>query len=174
MRIVGGKYAGRHLTSPGKSVRPTSEGVRDRWLSLLEQELQGCRVVDLFAGSGAVGLEALSRGARYVDFVENGAGALHSLKANVAALRVTKKCRVFKRDAIPFVQALDEGSYDVALADPPYGSKKLDRIIERWSEVPFAPLLVVEHAKDHRLPMKGKSHDFGGDTRVTVLRAKGR
>ena len=86
MRIVSGKFAGRHLTSPGRSVRPTAEGVRDRLIGLLEADLPGTRVLDLFAGSGAIGLEALSRGARYIDFVENGAGALHSLKANVAAL----------------------------------------------------------------------------------------
>ena len=172
MRIVSGKFAGRHLTSPGRNVRPTSEGVRDRWLDLLEADLSGARVLDLFAGSGAIGLEALSRGARYVDFVENGAGALHSLKANVATLRVTKKCRVYKRDAIPFVAKLEAGAYDVCFVDPPYGSRKLDLVIERWREVPFAALLAIEHAKDHDVPVKGKSYDFGGETRVTVLRRR--
>jgi 16S rRNA (guanine966-N2)-methyltransferase len=151
-------------------VRPTAEGVRDRWLELLEADLAGIRVLDLFAGSGAIGLEALSRGARYVDFVENGAGALHSLKANVAALRVTKKCKVFKQDVIPFVAKLKAGAYDVCFADPPYGSGKLDLVIERWREVAFAGVLTIEHSKDHDIPMKGKSYDFEGDTRVTVLR----
>ena len=172
MRIVSGKFAGRHLTPPGRNVRPTAEGVRDRWLDLLEADLTGARVLDLFAGSGAIGLEALSRGARYVDFVENGAGALHSLKANVAALRVTKKCRLYKRDAIPFVAKLEAGAYDVCFADPPYGSRKLDLVIERWREVPFAELLAIEHAKNHDVPIKGKSYDFEGETRVTVLRRR--
>ena len=177
MRIVNGKFAGRHLTSPGRNVRPTSEGVRDRWLDLLEADLTGARVLDLFAGSGAIGLEALSRGARYADFVENGAAAIHSLKANVAALRVTKKCRVYKQDAIPFVAKLKAGAYDVCFADPPYGSRKLDLVIERWREVPFAAVLAVEHAKGHDLSMKGarmngKSYDFEGDTCVTVLRRR--
>jgi 16S rRNA (guanine966-N2)-methyltransferase len=172
MRIVSGKFAGRHLTSPGRNVRPTSERVRGRWLDLLEADITGARVLDLFAGSGAIGLEALSRGARYVDFVENGAGALHSLKANVAALRVTKKCRLYKRDAIPFVAKLEAGAYDVCFADPPYGSRKLDLVIERWREVPFAALLAVEHAKNHDVPIKGKSYDFEGETRMTVLRRR--
>ena len=170
MRIVSGKFAGRHLTSPSRNVRPTSEGVRDRWLELLEADLTGARVLDLFAGSGAIGLEAISRGARYADFVENGAGALHSLKANVAVLRVTKKCRVFKQDAIPFVARLDTGAYDVCFADPPYGSRKLDLVIERWREIAFAGVLAIEHSKNHDIAMKGKSYDLEGDTRVTVLR----
>lgn len=127
-------------------------------------------MLDLFAGSGAIGLEAISRGARYADFVENGAGALHSLKANVAALRVTKKCRVFKQDAIPFVARLDTGAYDVCFADPPYGSRKLDLVIERWWETTFAGILAIEHSKNHDIAMKGKSYDLEGDTRVTVLR----
>ena len=172
MRIVSGKFAGRHLTSPGRNVRPTSERVRSRWLDLLEADITGARVLDLFAGSGAIGLEALSRGARYADFVEDGAGALHSLKANVAALRVTKKCRVYKRDAIPFVAKLEAGAYDVCFADPPYGSRKLDLVIKRWREVPFATVLAIEHAKGHDVPIKGKSYDFEGDTRVTVLRQR--
>ena len=172
MRIVSGKFAGRHLTSPGRNVRPTAEGVRDRLIGLLEGDLPGARVLDLFAGSGAIGLEALSRGARYIDFVENGTGALHSLKANVAGLRVTKKCRVYKRDAIPFIAKLEAGAYDVCFMDPPYGSRKLDLVIERWREVPFATLLAIEHSKDHDVGIKGKSYDFEGETRVTVLRRR--
>lgn len=172
MRIVKGRWAGRDLTSPGGSVRPTAEAVRDAWLDLLADDLEDARVVDLFAGSGAVGLEALSRGARWVDFVENGAGALHALKANVAALRVGRRARIFKRDAIPFVEHLDAGAYDVALADPPYQSAKLDRILQAWRAVPFAAVLAFEHDKDHALPVKGKSYDFGGPTRITVLRSR--
>ncbi|MDH3271866.1 MAG: RsmD family RNA methyltransferase [Gemmatimonadota bacterium] len=165
-----GRYAGRSLTSPGGKVRPTAEAVRDQWLSLLEDDLRDARVLDLFAGSGAVGLEALSRGAASVDFVENGAPALHALKANVAALRAKGMTRIFKRDAIPFVERLEADAYDVALADPPYGSAKLDRVIAQWNRVPFAAVLAFEHDKDHRLEVKGKRYDFGGPTRITVLR----
>jgi 16S rRNA (guanine966-N2)-methyltransferase len=171
MRILKGKHAGRHLTSPGGNVRPTPEEVRDRCVSLVESELRGARVLDLFAGSGAVGLEALSRGAATVDFVENAPAALHALKANVAALRVQERCRIFKRDALPWILALEAGAYRVAFADPPYGSKKLDRVLERWREVPFADVLVVEHEKAHEIGIKGKRFDFQGPTRVTVLRA---
>jgi len=170
LRIIGGKFAGRQLTSPGGRVRPTAEAVRDSLLRSLEPHLDGVRVIDLFAGTGALGLEALSRGARYVDFVENGPSSLHALKANIAALRVRDRARVFKRDALPFAAALDAGSYGVAFADPPYGSRMLDRLIEIWREKPFADVLAVEHASDHELPSGGSRYAFE-DTAVTVYPA---
>ncbi len=171
MRIVSGKWAGRKLVSPGARVRPTSEHVRDRWLSLLEADLDGAFVLDLFAGTGALGLEALSRGASRADFVENGPASLHSLKANVAAMRTRRNTRIFKRDAIPFVESLSSGAYDLAFADPPYGSAKLDRIVRRWLEVPFSRILSFEHDRSHRIDVPGKRYDMPGETRITVLRA---
>ena len=173
MRIVAGKHAGRHLTSPARRIRPTAEGVRDRWLNRLKEDLGGARVLDLFAGSGALGLEALSRGAASADFVENGAEALHSLKANVAALRERKRARIFKKDAIVFAEALDEDSYDIAFVDAPYGSRKLDRIVGTWAVCHFARILGVEHARDHVLPngrLRGRAR-LSGETGVTIFRA---
>ncbi len=172
MRIVGGKWAGKNLVSPGGRVRPTAENVRDRWLTMLEPDLEGTKILDLFSGSGALGLEALSRGAANADFVENGASSLHSLKANVARCSVKRRARIFKQDAIPYVERLPEGAYDIGFADPPYGSRKLDRIVNRWLEVPYCRILCVEHAREHKLPGKGKRYDLGGETRVTVFRVK--
>src|SRR5665213_1228369 len=106
MRIVSGKYAGRDLTSPqGKRVRPTAETVRTGMMQLLGGDLTDARVLDLFAGTGALGLEAISRGARSADFVETGPDSLHALRANVAVLRLLKKTRIFRRDALPFAAA---------------------------------------------------------------------
>lgn len=170
MRIVSGKFAGRHLTSPGGKVRPTPADVRVRCLELVSEELEGARFLDLFAGSGAVGLEALSRGAASVDFVENGAQALHALKANIAALRVQPRTRVFKRDVIPWLERAEADAWDVAFVDPPYGSKKLDRVVERWKKTPFAKVLILEHDKAHDVPARGKQYDFEGPTRITILR----
>jgi 16S rRNA (guanine966-N2)-methyltransferase len=175
MRILQGKHANRDLTSPGGDVRPTPEAVRDRVIGLLAEELPEARVLDLFAGSGALGLEALSRGAASVDFVENGAAALHALKANVAALHESKRCRIFKKDALPWIESLAAGAYDVAFVDPPYGSAKLDRVVQRWLHARFAHVLVLEHDKEHTLDAKAartaKRYDFEGPTRVTILRA---
>lgn len=154
MRIVKGKFAGRSLTSPNDfRVRPTAEGLRDTLLGMLREDLENARVLDLFAGTGALGLEAISRGARSADFVETRPASLHALKANVAALRGMKDCtRIFKRDALPFAAALGAESYDIAFLDPPYGSKMLDRVLDSWTTNRFARVLAIEHATTHALP----------------------
>ena len=170
MRIVGGKLAGRDLTSPNDfRVRPTAEHVRAALLDLLAGDVRDARVLDLFAGTGALGLEALSRGARRADFVEFRPASLHALRANVAALRLRDRTRVFKRDALPFAAALAPDSYDVAFADPPYESRMLDRIVEQWSATRFARVLAVEHARTHptRLPAGARRREFE-DTVVTI------
>ena len=169
MRIVGGRWAGRSLVSPSGRVRPTSEALREAWMRLIADDLKGARVLDLFAGTGALGLEALSRGAKSCDFVENNPSAMHSLKANVAALHAREKSRIFDRDAIPFVERIEDIHYDIAFADPPYGSKKLDRIVNRWLEKPFSRILCIEHAPDHELKVRGVSRRVE-DSVVTVLR----
>jgi len=171
VRIVGGKYAGRDLTSPNDfRVRPTAEHVRAAVLDLLGAEVKGARVLDLFAGTGALGLEALSRGARSCDFVETRPASLHALKANIVALRYKDVTRVFKRDALPFAAALQRDAYDLAFVDPPYESRMLDRVIESWQASRFARILVAEHARTHELPRGGKTRVFE-DTAVTVYRA---
>jgi 16S rRNA (guanine966-N2)-methyltransferase len=173
MRIVAGKWAGRHLTSPAdRRVRPTAEHVRDEWLKLVAAELDGARVLDLFAGTGALGLEALSRGAKQADFVETRPASLHALKANVAALHVRERTRIFKKDALPFAAGLEAGAYDLAFADPPYGSAMLDRLIESWRALPFARVFTIEHAAGHVLPLRGETWDFDETTSVTIYRAR--
>ena len=171
MRIVGGRWAGRDLTSPADfRVRPTAESVRANLADLLAPELEGACVLDLFAGTGALGLEALSRGAARADFVETRPASLHALRANVAALHARQRTRIFKRDAIPFAAALPALAYDVAFADPPYGSRMADRVIESWLARPYARVLAVEHDAAQTLPPGGKRYGFG-DTAVMVFRA---
>ena len=168
MRIVAGKFAGRHLTSPADPrVRPTAENVRVAVMDLVADALPKARVLDLFAGTGALGLEALSRGAATCDFVEFRPGSLHALKSNIALLKLRERTRVFKRDAIPFAARLEPGAYDLVFADPPYESKVLDRLIEMWRERPFSPVLAVEHARTHKVP-KGAVQRAFVDTTVTV------
>lgn len=173
MRIVGGKLAGRDLTSPNDfRVRPTAEPVRAALLDALWRDLPEARVLDLFAGTGALGLEALSRGARYADFVETRPASLHALRANVAALRLREKSRIFKRDALPFAAALEPDRYDLAFLDPPYGSRQLDRVLESWQATRFARVLAVEHARTHELPRGSWQRAFPDtDTVVTIYRA---
>ena len=170
MRIVGGRFAGRDLTSPRDfRVRPTAERVRATLLDLLAADLPDARVLDLFAGTGALGLEAISRGARSADFVEFRPSSLHALRANIALFRLRDRTRVFKRDAIPFAEGLAADAYEIAFADPPYGSRMLDRVIASWRATRFARVLAVEHAADHPLPPGGDRRALD-ETAVTIYR----
>ncbi|HEY2805291.1 MAG TPA: RsmD family RNA methyltransferase [Gemmatimonadales bacterium] len=168
MRIVGGRLAGRDLVSPqDQRVHPTAERTRAGAFDLLGTRVTDARVLDLFAGTGALGLEAISRGARSADFVEFRPDSLHALRANVAALGLQDQARIFKKDAIPFAEALDAGAYDLAFADPPYGSKMLDRIVKSWEARRFAAILVIEHALTHEVPAGAKRRVFE-DSVLTV------
>jgi len=172
VRIVGGKWAGRDLTSPKDfRVHPTAEKVRAAVLDVLAKDVKDARVLDLFAGTGALGLEALSRGARSCDFVETRPSSLHALKANVAALHTIKQSRIFKRDALPFAAMLTTPlAYDIAFCDPPYESRMLDRVLTHWHDTYFARIFVAEHAATHPLPSGGRRYDYG-ETAVTIYRA---
>jgi len=171
VRIVAGTYAGRDLVSPAdRRVRPTAEPVRAALLDLLAADLSGARVLDLFAGTGALGLEALSRGAFRADFVEFRPGSLHALRANVAALRLRERTRIFNRDALAFAAALGRDAYDVAFADPPYESRVLDRVLDSWREGRFSSVLAVEHARTHQLGGRGTRRSFG-ETAITIYRS---
>ncbi len=127
MRIVGGKFSGRPLvTRLGASTRPTAERVRQAIFNILEHgidefAIDGARVLDLFAGSGAMGLEALSRGARHVLFVEEAPEARGALRTNAEALGVTGLAKIWRRDATKLGPAAPQAPFDLAFADPPYG-----------------------------------------------------
>lgn len=138
-------------------------------LDMLSADLTGARVLDLFAGTGALALEAISRGARSADFVEFRPASLHALRANIAALRLRERTRVFKKDALPFAAALEPNSYDIAFADPPYESRMLDRVIDAWRESKFSRILAVEHARGHELP-RGVERKLFEETAVTIYR----
>ena len=139
-------------------------------MSIVNPSLPGAKVLDLFAGSGALGLEALSRGARSVDFIETAPQALRALRDNAATLGATEAMTIHKRDAIDFVTSLDTDAYDVAFADPPYRRGFSEQVAERWLEVPFARLLGVEHASTETMPEGGATRRYG-DTAITFYRA---
>ncbi|HEX2217264.1 MAG TPA: 16S rRNA (guanine(966)-N(2))-methyltransferase RsmD [Gemmatimonadales bacterium] len=170
MRIVSGSLGGRRLRMPRDGrVRPTADRVREAWMSILAPELHEARVLDLFAGSGALGLEALSRGAAAATFVELAPASLEALRANIEALGVGPRTTVHRGDALRFVQGLDAESYDVAFADPPYATDAADRLVAHFRGRPFARILSVEHPADRQVA--GDETRRYGDTAVTFCRA---
>lgn len=121
MRVIAGLYGGRRLiVPPGVETRPTADRVREALFSMLASDLPGARVLDLFAGSGAMGLEALSRGAQEVTFVDTAPGALKAIDANLAALGASAE--VLRRDALEFLRTASSAGrqYDLVFLDPPY------------------------------------------------------
>jgi 16S rRNA (guanine966-N2)-methyltransferase len=123
-RIVAGAYGGRRLAAPaGEATRPTSDRVREALFSTLQTlvEIDGCRFADMYAGSGAVGLEAASRGAAYVLLVESQARAARAIRSNIATLGLDPVCRLVTQRVATVLASRPEDAYDVIFADPPYG-----------------------------------------------------
>src|SRR5437764_202672 len=113
MRIVAGRWRGRRIKAPSdRTVRPTADRVREAWMSIVSATLPDARVLDLFAGSGALGLEALSRGAATVDFVELAPRSLSVLRENITSLDAGPGARVHRGDALRFAASLASHAYD--------------------------------------------------------------
>jgi 16S rRNA (guanine966-N2)-methyltransferase len=126
MRVVGGRLRGRALQAPdSRAIRPTSDRLREALFDILAHRyggrLEGARVVDLFAGSGALGIEALSRGASFALFVDSGAEARALLRGNVEALALGGVTRIWRADATKLGRAPAGPPFDLAFLDPPYG-----------------------------------------------------
>jgi 16S rRNA (guanine966-N2)-methyltransferase len=170
MRIVGGQFGGRRLVVPKDArVRPTADRVREAWMSILANELEGARVLDLYAGSGALGLEALSRGAESATFVELNPPSLRALEQNIVTLGVADTVTVHRADAMRFAERLPAGAFDLVFADPPYSADHAARLIAHFRRHPFGRILSVEHRSD--LELDGDSTRRYGDTALTFCHA---
>ncbi len=173
LRIVAGQFGGRRIRAPGGSgTRPTVDRIREAWFSALGDSLLRARVLDLFAGSGALGLEALSRGAAHAHFVESNRRAAAAIRENIRDLGVTDRATLVVRDVFAFLEARRQPPhrFDIALADPPYLSDALSRLMARFQEEPFAKLLCVEHASGVTdLGERTVWTRAYGDTRLTFL-----
>lgn len=170
IRIIAGEFKGRRLKTPATdAVRPTADRVREAWFSILQRQVRGARVLDLYAGSGALGFEALSRGAVSADFVEVRRASLAALKANIATLKVADRVTVHRVDALKFAQQLQAGQYDVVFADPPYATDAAARLVAQFRIVQFGRVLAIEHPADRPIP--GDDTRRYGDTAVTMVYA---
>ena len=177
MRIVAGEWRGRTIATPkGEATRPTADRTREGLFSMLTSRLgtfQGLRVADLFAGSGALGLEALSRGAAHCCFVEHDAAALDALRANIA--KVSAAAEVRAQSVMTLPPALQP--FDLLLLDPPYGTGAgvvaLDRLMRLGWIAPGA-LVSVETGKREDVAVAGLMIDAQrvyGKAKITLLRA---
>ena len=158
MRVVAGTYGGRRLTTPkGTATRPTSDRVREALFSILDAAVDGARVLDLFAGSGALGIEALSRGAAHVTFVDSAPRAIAAIRANLDGLGVDPSgADVRRTDALRFLRAAPaEGrQYDLVLLDPPYAlAARLGPELSEALPPVLAARATVVSESDRRAPL---------------------
>jgi len=183
MRIVGGRFRGRTLKGPSsQAIRPTSDRLRESIFNILAHNYEGAvenaRVIDLFAGTGALGLEAVSRGARFALFVDEGAEARALLRENVEALGLGGLTRIFRRDATKLGEAPAGEKFDLAFLDPPYGKGLAPRALASlltgaWLK--DGALCVIEEAAEEsvELPQGLEQLDRRayGDTQIVIARA---
>ena len=167
MRVVGGEARGRRLQAPrGTTTRPTSDAVREAVFNVLRGliDLEGATVADLFAGTGALGIEALSRGARAATFVESDRRALAALRANLAATGFADAATVIAGEVRRVLDRV--GGSDLAFADPPYAFDGWDEVLSRLD----AGIVVVESDRDITPPPPWRvlTRKRYGDTVVTI------
>ena len=170
MRIIGGAFRGRTIVAPKDArVRPTGDRVREAWMSILQASLPGARILDLFAGSGALGLEALSRGAASATFVDLNPPSLAAIAANIATLGLEAQVVIHRGDALRFAEQVEPGAFDVAFADPPYTRDDAVHLVALFRRRPFARILTLEHAA--KLEPGGDDTRRYGDTALTFCHA---
>jgi 16S rRNA (guanine966-N2)-methyltransferase len=183
MRIVGGKFKGRSIAAPaGQATRPTSDRVREAIFNILAHgiegfSVEGARVLDLFAGTGALGLEALSRGARFCQFVDDDAAARGLIRRNADGLGVIGQCKIWRRDATKLGPWAPQPPFDLVFADPPYsrglGHKALAALVAGGWLAPGAVVVLEEAVKAQVSDVAGLTlldRRVYGDTQVRFYR----
>ncbi len=179
MRVIAGTQKGRALLAPPRhGVRPTSDKVREALFSIVGPRIQGARVLDLYAGTGAIGIEALSRGAECARFVESQPAAQRVLRANLTRCGLTSGACVSAMPVSRFLRtrAAADGPYDLVFADPPYqhdGAAELVTALSDSSLVAPTALVVIEHATRSTWPdtvgtLACLRHYRYGDTTLSV------
>jgi 16S rRNA (guanine966-N2)-methyltransferase len=183
MRVVGGRLKGRNIASPStQAIRPTADRLREALFNILihayDDPVAGGRVIDLFAGTGALGLEALSRGASHCLFVDQGAEARALIRDNVEALGVAGLCRIFRRDATALGDVA-AARFDVAFLDPPYGHGLAEAALVSLRDGGWlspGALCIVEEVASAGLALPAGFVELerraSGDTQLLFLRAQ--
>ncbi len=157
MRVIAGELRGRRIEVPRKGdIRPTYDRVRESVFSIIGSRIEGARVLDLFAGTGSLGIESLSRGARSVAFVEQDRDVAGVLVGNIERLGVKPESTVLKLVVAEFLRGgRGRAAFDIVFADPPYDSGLAERTLEilgSWGGIHTDSLVVVEHRVGDELP----------------------
>jgi 16S rRNA (guanine966-N2)-methyltransferase len=165
VRVIAGKYRSRILKSlKGNALRPTSDRLRDTLFNVLGHRVTGSRFLDIFAGTGAVGIEALSRGAIEVVFIENHAAAAVLIRRNLESLAITDGAQVLPLDALRALEKIarkhkpTDSPFDFVFVDPPYTEKdQYDRVLGFLGSAPFlatGSVVIAEHRRTFELPQR--------------------
>ncbi|MBP3921565.1 MAG: 16S rRNA (guanine(966)-N(2))-methyltransferase RsmD [Ruminiclostridium sp.] len=179
MRVITGSARGRKLKAPeGYDVRPTSDGVKEAIFSAIQFEIEGRTVLDLFAGSGQLGIEAISRGAKKTVFVDSSQASIKLVRENVEHVGFEKQSEIINMPNTAFLRTTKE-TFDIALLDPPYDRKLIQKSLPALTNIMSDEgVIVCEHEIDCRLPeevngfviVKSKKH---GKTGLTIYRKPG-
>ena len=169
MRVITGTARGRVLKElEGLETRPTTGKVKESLFSIIQFDIEGRRVLDLFAGTGQLGIEALSRGAAECVFVERRSDAVHLVQENLALCRLTDRAHVRQGDALAYLRSGEK--FDLVFLDPPYASGNLERALELITNIDIMSgngIIVCETPADHTLPelpepyVKGREYRYG-------------
>lgn len=169
IRICTGLYGSRRIKCPAKGVRPTSDRVKQAIFSTLPLDLTGTSVLDLFAGSGNLGIEALSRGAREVVFVDSSRVCTDVILKNLRTLKATEQAKVIKSDVRSFIEKCEE-KFEVIFIDPPYNKGLASELAPRvYKLLKTGGVLVVEHSPEESIPFHPWKTRTYGDTMITYI-----
>lgn len=182
MRVISGTQRGRVLIGPGRlPIRPTADRVKEALFNVLRERTPGSRFLDLYAGTGALGIEALSRGARVATFVEHSGSALRILRANLERCGFLEVGHMVSSEVMAFLDGWPRGGalFDLVVADPPYSFVEWERLLsllEQGAMMAPQAVVILEHAAKTPLPeqvgslIKFRSHRYG-DTALSFYRA---
>ena len=178
MRIIAGSLKGRRLHAPDWSgLRPTSDKLRETLFNVLSPRIAGARVLDGYAGTGAIGIEALSRGARHVTFVESDPRAVRLIERNLRQCAVTDRYAIIRAGFTDAGPRLVREPFDIVLLDPPYGRADMEAALDAAAPlITPAGLLVLEHARRDAAPAEPASLTklrdiLSGDSALTIYHA---
>lgn len=169
MRVIAGRARSLKLKTPqGADTRPTTDRIKETLFNMIQNEVPGCIFIDLFAGSGGIGIEALSRGASHAYFVENGKDAAACIQENLSFTKFTDSATLLKQDVFAALSAIREKEAGIIFMDPPYGSGIHEMLLQALSAQPYVTentLLIMEAKKD-------TSFEFAKEAGFEVIKEK--